>query len=134
MQVILVQEHYRSIMIHKINQNNQNNKKLLMYYYILYNKMLFSKKTLFEYQELFFDIFISVSYILIFLYIFGISKTAKTHLDTIDKYIKIYICLFLIYRFNPFRTKYEFTNLDRKIAFSSGLFMFTTSVFGIIFF
>ena len=58
MQVILVQEHYRSIMIHKINQNNQNNKKLLMYYYILYNKMLFSKKTLFEYQELFFDIFI----------------------------------------------------------------------------
>lgn len=96
--------------------------------------MLFSKKMFFEFQEVFFDIFITVSYILIFLYKFGISNSAKSHLDIIDKYVRIYICLFLIYRFNPFRTTYEFTNLDRKIAFSAGLFMFTTSVFGIVFF
>jgi hypothetical protein len=33
----------------------------------------------------------------------------------------------LIWRFNPFRTYYEFTDLDRKIAFSSGLFILTTT-------
>jgi len=96
--------------------------------------MLFSKKTLHKYQELGFDIFIILTYILIFLYVSGISMTAKTHLDTIDKYIRIYICLFLMYRFNPFRTNYEFTSLDRKIAFSAGLFIFTSSVLGVVFF
>lgn len=95
---------------------------------------MISSKTLHAYQELFFDGFITLTYILIFLYIFGISGEAKAHLDIIDNYIRIYICLFLIYRFNPFRTKYEFTSLDRKIAFSAGLFIFTTTAFGIVFF
>jgi hypothetical protein len=96
--------------------------------------MIISKQTLHGYQELFFDGFITLTYILIFLYAFGISAMAKKHLDVIDNYVRIYICLFLIYRFNPFRTKYEFTSLDRKIAFSAGLFIFTTTVFGVVFF
>ena len=96
--------------------------------------MLFTKKTLHKYQELGFDILIISTYILIFLYVSGISRSAKSHLDTIDKYVRIYICLFLMYRFNPFRTNYEFTSLDRKIAFSAGLFIFTSSVLGFVFF
>jgi hypothetical protein len=96
--------------------------------------MIVSKKAIHGYQELFFDGFITLTYILIFLYVFGISAKAKKHLDIIDNYVRIYICLFLIYRFNPFRTNYEFTSLDRKIAFSAGLFIFTTTVFGFVFF
>lgn len=92
--------------------------------------MLFSQKTIHEYQEFGFDLFISLTYVLLFLYFSGISNEAKTRLDTIDKYIRIYICLFLIYRFNPFRGTSEFTSLDRKIAFSAGLFIFTTSFLG----
>ena len=89
--------------------------------------MFFSEKKIHEFQELGFDMFISLTYILLFLYFSGISNEAKTRLDNIDNYIRIYICLFLIYRFNPFRKKYQFTSLDRKIAFSAGLFIFTTS-------
>lgn len=92
--------------------------------------MLFSKKNIYGFQELAFDGFISLTYVLIFFYIIGISSSAKKKLDMIDKYVRIYICLFLIFRFNPFRTNYEFTSLDRKIAFSAGLFIFTTSILG----
>ena len=49
------------------------------------------------------------------------------YLDTMDYYIRIYICLFLMWRFNPLREKPEFTELDRKIAFSAGAFILTTT-------
>ena len=92
------------------------------------------KKSNYPYQEIAFDSFIIITYLLIFLYILGVSPTAKSHLDIIDKYVRIYICLFLIYRFNPLRKNYDFTTLDRKIVFSAGSFMFATTFFGIAFF
>jgi hypothetical protein len=92
--------------------------------------MFFSQKKIHEYQEVGFDMFITLSYILLFLYFSGISNESKTRLDKIDKYVRIYICLFLIYRFNPFRETSQFTSLDRKIAFSAGLFIFTTTFLG----
>lgn len=98
---------------------------------LLYTSSMFiSQKKIHEYQEFGFDIFISLTYVLLFLYFSGISNEAKTRLDKIDKYIRIYICLFLIYRFNPFREETHFTSLDRKIAFSAGLFIFTTTFLG----
>lgn len=84
------------------------------------------KKQLYNVQYIGFTIFIIVSYFLIFLTTLGLSKNAVIILRTIDYYIRIYICLFLIYRFNPFRDV-EFTQLDKKIAFSAGLFLLTTS-------
>jgi hypothetical protein len=32
-----------------------------------------------------------------------------------------------MWRFNPLRENYEFTDLDRKIAFSAGVFILTTT-------
>ena len=78
-------------------------------------------------QEVLFNIFIFVSYSLIILSLFGISQSAERYLQTLDYYIRIYVCLFLMWRFNPFRSSYEFTNLDRKIAFSAGLLILTTT-------
>jgi len=46
---------------------------------------------------------------------------------TIDYYVKIYICLFLLVRFNPFQT-IKFNELDRQIAFSAGLVILTTTL------
>jgi hypothetical protein len=86
------------------------------------------KKQLNNFQEKMFTIFIYISYILLFISAFGLSKTAPEFLSKINYYASIYICLFLIWRFNPFRTHYEFTDLDRKIAFSAGLFIFTTTI------
>lgn len=85
------------------------------------------KQFLHKSQENLFDILIYISYFLIILSIFGISNTAPQYLNSLDYYIRVYICLFLIWRFNPFRTKYEFTDLDRKIAFSAGFFILTTT-------
>jgi hypothetical protein len=48
-------------------------------------------------------------------------------METIDYYVRIYICLFLLWRFNPFRKINKFTELDRKIAFTAGLFILTTT-------
>ena len=53
--------------------------------------------------------------------------------DDVAFYMRIYICLFLIWRFNPLRQFFVnkpivFTNLDRKIAFSAGLIILSTTV------
>jgi hypothetical protein len=88
--------------------------------------MVFYKK-LNDFQETFFDIFIYFSYILIVISFFGLSNIAPKFLDTLEYYIRLYICLFLIWRFNPLRHTHRFTDLDRKIAFNAGMFIITTT-------
>jgi len=83
--------------------------------------------TLHKYQERLFDLIIYVSYLLIIISSLGISESAPKYLSDLDYYVRVYICLFLICRFNPFRSRYEFTDLDRKIAFSAGVFILTTT-------
>jgi len=86
-----------------------------------------TKSQLHKWQEKLFDIFIYVSYFLIIISSLGLSQAAPKYLQYLDYYIRIYICLFLMWRFNPLRTHYEFTDLDRKIAFSAGAFILTTT-------
>jgi cytochrome c biogenesis protein CcdA len=88
---------------------------------------MISKANLHEAQTKFFTLFIYLSYGLLFISALGLSQTAPKYLDSMDYYIRIYICLFLMWRFNPLREKYEFTDLDRKIAFSAGAFILTTT-------
>lgn len=85
------------------------------------------KKLLNDWQNRLFNLFIFISYILIIFSALGLSKSAPKYLETLDYYVRIYICLFLIWRFNPLRSYYEFTDLDRKIAFSAGVFILTTT-------
>jgi len=81
---------------------------------------------LFVLQHNLFTIFIIISYVLIVAVYLGLSSSAGSYLHIIDYYMRIYICLFLIWRFNPFQ-KVEFTELDRKIVFSAGVFILTTT-------
>ena len=85
------------------------------------------KNSLYHFQYRLFTIFIYLSYFLIILSSLELSQTAPKYLQSLDYYVRIYICLFLMWRFNPLRTHYEFTDLDRKIAFSAGLFILTTT-------
>ena len=78
-------------------------------------------------HEKFFTAVLLISYLLIFVSFFGLSNSAPEYLATLDYYIRVYTCLFLIWRFNPFRTLDKFTELDRKITFSAGLFILTTT-------
>ena len=88
---------------------------------------MISKSNLHEAQSKFFNLFIYISYALLFISALGLSETAPKYLNGMDYYVRIYICLFLMWRFNPLREKPEFTELDRKIAFSAGVFILTTT-------
>jgi hypothetical protein len=79
------------------------------------------------FQEKTFDFVITISFILLLVTLFGFSQKAPEYLSTIDYYLKIYICLFLILRFNPFRSKIQFTNLDAKISFNAGLLILAST-------
>jgi hypothetical protein len=85
------------------------------------------KTELHKFQDNFFDITIYISYALLFISALGISELAPKYLENLDYYVRIYVCLFLIWRFNPLRETPEFTELDKKIAFSAGLFILTTT-------
>jgi hypothetical protein len=76
-----------------------------------------------------YNIFTFVIYLSWFLYIIivlGLSTNAPEYLDTLQSGIKIYVSLFLMLRFNPFR-HIKFTSLDGEIAFNAGLFLFATT-------
>ena len=78
-------------------------------------------------HEKLFTWFIRILYVLIIATALGLSVTAPMYLVTAQKFLSIYICLVLIWRFNPLRT-YVFKELDRKIAFHAGIILLTTSV------
>jgi hypothetical protein len=80
-----------------------------------------------SFQEKAFNITIVITYALIIITALGLSSKAPQYLKTFDYYVKIYVCLFLVWRFNPFRKLHTFTSLDKKIAFSAGLFILTTN-------
>ena len=69
------------------------------------------------------------SYILNFLLIsvyIGVGVTKPLWLTTVDYYLKMLISVFLIIRFNPFR-KIVFEDLDRNIAFTAGMIIFSST-------
>jgi len=85
-----------------------------------------------KHQELVFDWALYLSWILYFTAYFGIIYSGPTHqelMGLLDNIMKYYISLFLIIRFNPFY-KTNFTNFDRKVVFSAGIFLITTTALG----
>jgi hypothetical protein len=89
--------------------------------------MLFKDK-FYSFNVLFFDFVIIISYILVFISALGISNSAPGYLKDLNYIISVYICLFLIWRFNPISKLDKFTDLDRKIAFTAGMFILTTTI------
>ena len=87
---------------------------------------MFFSKGLHKFQTQMFDIITILSFILYFVIAIGISANAPEYLGTLQGYTKLYVSLFLIWRFNPFR-RVTFTELDGKIAFSAGVFLLTTT-------
>ncbi len=82
--------------------------------------------SIYSFQHYAFDFVVYASYFLIVLAYFGVFHDATKYINALNYYLKIYVCLFLLWRFHPFRTT-EFTELDRKIAFRAGVFILTTT-------
>lgn len=89
---------------------------------------------LYETNNFIFNIAITIIWILIFLsFVNFYSEKTRAILSIVSYYIRIYVCIFLIVRFNPFysiftKKKFIFTELDRKIAYSSGITILTTDI------
>lgn len=90
--------------------------------YIIDNKFLYNI------QYRFITYFNYILRIVLVLYIVGALNSNISFLLKINLYVKMFIALFLIYRFNRWRhIKVTFTDLDREIAFSAGLYIFVLS-------
>ena len=84
------------------------------------------KLTSFQYYVFTFSIILT--YVLFISMILGISfLNNPKYLTTLEYYLQIYIGLFLMWRFNYFRNP-EFTVLDKKIAFSAGVFLLIATI------
>ena len=85
-----------------------------------------------DFQMYVFDAIVILTYFLYVLVIVGVGKNAPEYVDDVNYYVKLYISLFLIWRFNTFRSSssVQFNELDKKIAFNAGIFLFMSSLLG----
>jgi hypothetical protein len=89
-------------------------------------------KDIHRFQNKIYDIVVYVTWALYIAIALGLSANAPQYLDDLQYYVKMYVSLFLIYRFNPFR-RIKLTNLDTRIAFSAGIFLLaTTAIDGLL--
>jgi hypothetical protein len=86
-----------------------------------------------ETMEKFIDYFGIVMKIVLFLFIVGVFNNKISYFLEINSIIKVFISIYLIYRFNTYRTdKVTFTNLDRKLVFISAVYILILSFADII--
>ena len=70
----------------------------------------------------------NISYVLYIIVLFGVSSFVPKYLNWLKTFLKIYIALILIILYNPITyRKKNFSDFDRKIAFSAGIFLLLTS-------
>lgn len=76
------------------------------------------------------EIIVYFLYFCVILYIVGFVKDDRAYyyLNTVDSYAKLVVSFFLMYKFNMFKKKIEFTEFDRSIVFQAGFFLFFTMI------
>ena len=68
-----------------------------------------------------------VFYALYFVIAFGLNDNAPIYLTWLNNGFTLYFSIFLIYRFNPWRT-IKFTEFDRTIAYYAGIQLLLSTV------
>ena len=93
---------------------------------------LVDNKTIYNFELAFIKFFNFITKMSILLFMIGFFKEPPISILKINYIIKIAIAFFLIYRFNSYRTNIVFTKLDRKVAYSAGLYILTISFIDIL--
>lgn len=75
-----------------------------------------------------FDMAIAILYITYIGIYLGIYFVSPEYIVYLRFLIELYVSLFLIYRFNPWK-KTQFTELDKKISYNAGFFLLSTIFF-----
>ena len=77
--------------------------------------------------------FIVFTYVFYISAVIGIAFIKPAWYHHLDIFMKLYVGLFLVARFNPFRAHIQFTELDRQISFNAGVFVLSMLVVNTIF-
>jgi len=75
-------------------------------------------------------IFVSLTTISITVYlllIVGVTVMDPSQIGYVNIVFQIYVSLFIMYRFNPFRKKYRVSRFDARIIFTAATFILTTT-------
>jgi len=77
-----------------------------------------------------YDYLTLISIMLYIFVLFGMFQFAPAYLIFITSFMKIYISFMLLYKFNPFRNTITITNIEKKMIFSSGVYLLLTTTIG----
>ena len=90
--------------------------------------ILIDNKKLFNSSILFLHVFGWLTKIILILFLVGFFQEKPELFLEFNFCIKIILALFLIYRFNSYRKhKIKFTELDRKVGYSTGIYILMIS-------
>ena len=90
--------------------------------------VLIDNKTFYNSASIFVKYFSLISKTVMVLFIIGFFSGKPESFLFANFIVKVLIALFLIYRFNSYRTyKIKFTELDRKLCYSAGLYILLIS-------
>jgi hypothetical protein len=94
---------------------------------------LVDNKSIYNIEISIVNLFSYTSKIVLVLFLIGFLQEKPLYIIEINYILKIIIALFLIYRFNSYRKHpIVFTELDRKVTFSAGLYILVISFVDII--
>ena len=79
-----------------------------------------------------FHLFDIITILIFFIFIFGLFKNEPSYFIQINFFIKAFIAIYLIYRFNDFRKVTSITLFDQKICSSAGIYLLIVSFADVI--
>jgi hypothetical protein len=95
--------------------------------------ILVDNKDIYYFELNFLYYFNMITKLTIILFIIGFFQSEPFIIIEFNFIVKILLALFLIYRFNNYRQKHiRFTELDRKVCYSSGIYIIIVSFMEII--
>jgi hypothetical protein len=95
--------------------------------------ILIDNKKFYNFELKFLNYFSFVTKLTVILFLIGFFQNKPSILIQFNFVVKIILALFLIYRFNSYRKhKIEFTELDRKVCYSAGIYIILISFLDIV--
>jgi hypothetical protein len=95
--------------------------------------ILVDNKNFYNFELKFLTYFSFITKFTVVLFLVGIFQNKPYILIQFNFVVKVLLALFLIYRFNSYRKhKIEFTELDRKVCYSAGIYIILISFLDII--
>jgi len=95
--------------------------------------ILIDNKDFYNFEVKFLQYFSFITKFTVVLFIIGFFQSKPMLIIQFNFIVKVILAAFLIYRFNNYRKhKIEFTELDRKVCYSAGIYIILISFFDLI--